>query len=122
MTRDDRRWPDSVYGVGDEPDARVSLANERTLLAWVRTALALIAGGVAVDALGLAGAVSTRPWLAVLLIVIGLAAAVGGWFRWMAAERVIRLRHPLLSARLPLVVVLGVVVVGLGLVAVVLWG
>ncbi|WP_107706011.1 YidH family protein [Nocardioides allogilvus] len=122
MTRDDRRWPDSVYGVGDEPDARVSLANERTLLAWVRTSLALIAGGVAVDALGLAGAVSTRPWLAVLLIVIGLAAAVGGWFRWMAAERAIRLRHPLLSARLPLVVVLGVVVVGLGLVAVVLWG
>ena len=29
------------------PDYRFSLANERTLLAWLRTALALIAGGVA---------------------------------------------------------------------------
>lgn len=34
---------------GDEPDIdyRFSLANERTFLAWIRTALALVAGGVA---------------------------------------------------------------------------
>jgi putative membrane protein len=31
-----------------EPDYRFTLANERTFLAWIRTALALIAGGVAV--------------------------------------------------------------------------
>jgi putative membrane protein len=30
-----------------DPDYRFSLANERTFLAWVRTALALLAGGVA---------------------------------------------------------------------------
>ena len=45
-----RRFPRRVYGVGTEPDARFSLANERTFLAWIRTALALIAAGVALEA------------------------------------------------------------------------
>jgi putative membrane protein len=31
---------------GTEPDYRFTLANERTFLAWIRTALALLAGGV----------------------------------------------------------------------------
>jgi putative membrane protein len=31
-----------------EPDYRFTVANERTFVAWIRTALALIAGGVAV--------------------------------------------------------------------------
>ena len=30
---------------GEEPDYRFTLANERTFLAWVRTALGLLAGG-----------------------------------------------------------------------------
>ena len=33
---------------GEEPDARFSYANERTFLAWNRTALALIGVGLAV--------------------------------------------------------------------------
>lgn len=47
------RWPGAVYDEGEEPDPRFSLANERTFLAWLRTALALLAGGVAVRALDL---------------------------------------------------------------------
>ena len=39
----DRRFPRSVYGEGEEPDPRFSLANERTFLAWLRTALAMYA-------------------------------------------------------------------------------
>ncbi len=35
---------------GEEPDPRFTLANERTFLAWIRTSLALLAGGVAVEA------------------------------------------------------------------------
>lgn len=42
----DARRPRSVYGQGAEPDPRFSMANERTALAWMRTALALVAGGV----------------------------------------------------------------------------
>ena len=47
------RFPRWVYGVGTEPDARFSLANERTFLAWVRTSLAFSAAGVALEALSL---------------------------------------------------------------------
>ena len=50
----DHRRPQWVYGVGEEPDYRFSLANERTFLAWVRTALGLLGGGVAVEAFGVA--------------------------------------------------------------------
>lgn len=45
-----RRFPASVYRVGDEPDPRFSLANERTFLAWIRTSLGLTAGAVAMEA------------------------------------------------------------------------
>lgn len=44
----DQRQPASVYGRGDEPDPRFWMANERTALAWMPTALALVAAGVAI--------------------------------------------------------------------------
>ena len=47
----DRRFPRSVYGEGEEPDPRFSLANERTFLAWLRTALAMYAAAFALEAL-----------------------------------------------------------------------
>jgi putative membrane protein len=61
-----------------EPDARFSLANERTFLAWNRTALALVAGGLAIvqftdDALGPVGA-----RLAVGLPLVCLGAVLAG--------------------------------------------
>ena len=39
--------PARAASVGSQPDYRFSLANERTFLAWLRTGLALIAGGLA---------------------------------------------------------------------------
>ena len=53
-----------------------SLANERTFLAWIRTALALLAGGVALEALGLGIHPGYRLAASVLLIVTGILAAV----------------------------------------------
>jgi uncharacterized membrane protein YidH (DUF202 family) len=70
-----------VYGVGEEPDARFSFANERTMLAWVRTALGLLAAAVVLDAVPLSMAEPVRRGLAALLVV--LACRDRG--RWVGA-------------------------------------
>jgi inner membrane protein YidH len=111
-------WPAWVYGTGSEPDYRFSLANERTFLAWIRTALALVAGGVALDALD-RGTGTVRAALPVALLVLGGGCAAVGWMRWAAAERAIRRRDPLpasalttvLAAAVGLVAVAGAVLV-----------
>lgn len=79
-----------------EPDARFTLANERTFLAWQRTALALLAGAVAVQQLGedLEPAWA-RPALGLLCIAMSLLTSVGGLLRWRAVERAVRTGAPL---------------------------
>ncbi|MFC6288200.1 YidH family protein [Nocardioides sp. GCM10027113] len=114
-----RRWPAWVYGSGEEPDYRFSFANERTFLAWIRTALALIAGGVALDAfdLGMRGGVDHV--VAAVTVLLGLGAAVAAWWRWAVAERAIRHRRPLpaqtYSVALTAVVVVVAVVLLIGM-------
>jgi putative membrane protein len=78
-------------------DYRFSLANERTFLAWIRTALALLAGGVLLDQFS----TKLSPHLMVLAlsILLGfLATALCGmaYVRWRANE--IAMRH---ARRLP---------------------
>ena len=48
--RSRRRVSAWALGGGTEPDPRFTLANERTFLAWIRTSLAMVAGGIAVEA------------------------------------------------------------------------
>ena len=95
-----KRWPTAVYGTGREPDPRFSLANERTFLAWIRTALALLAGGVAVDAIDLSLSPVLHRGLAALLVTLGLVCALASWLRWARAERAMRRVEPLPSSRL----------------------
>ncbi len=117
----DRRWPRHVYGLGTEPDPRFSFANERTFLAWIRTALGFLAAGVAVaavaqlnDRLGIEVRLGS-----ILLILCGLVSGVTALARWMRNERAIRLNQPLpssglmpvLSAALVVVAVVAFVVV-----------
>jgi putative membrane protein len=104
-----------VYAVGSRPDPRFSLANVRTFLAWVRTSLALLAGGVALDAVDLDGPRGLQSVLAVALVVTGLVGAGVAWVRWAAAERAMRLRLPLpgTAALAVMAVVLMVVAAGL---------
>lgn len=94
-----------------EPDVRFSLANERTLLAYLRTAIGLIGAAVAVAhfledadlALVLAG----------FLLLGGAVAAIGGYRRFQEADRAIREGAPLrgdLTAPLLLVMLLGALV------------
>ena len=84
----------------DHPDYRFTPANERTLLAWLRTGLALVAGGVAVAQF--APDLGVR-WgsaaVAVALVLTGLGAAVGGYVRWRRNERAIAADRPLEPGR-----------------------
>jgi putative membrane protein len=95
MTADDRRFPRGVYSRGSEPDGRFSLANERTFLAWVRTALALLAAGVALEALDLPVEPRLRLAASVVLLVLGILAPAQAWFGWARTERALRERRPL---------------------------
>lgn len=97
MESPDRRWPRWVYGDGHEPDPRWSFANERTFLAWIRTSLALIAAGIALDAFDVPVRASLKTPLAVLLLSLGLSTAAAAWIRWARAERAMRRREPLPS-------------------------
>jgi putative membrane protein len=85
---------------GEEPDYRFSLANERTFLAWVRTALALLAGGVVLEQFSAQiGPHAVIVVLAVVLSVISAVLSVIAYVRWRANE--IAMRH---GRRLPITV------------------
>ena len=98
---------------GTEPDPRFTLANERTFLAWIRTSLALLAGGVAVEAFmaDLLGP-ELRKTIAVLLLVLALVIGGGSFFRWLNVERAMRSKTPL-----PLPLIAPVLAIGGALVA-----
>ncbi|WP_263262485.1 DUF202 domain-containing protein [Pseudomonas sp. RIT-PI-S] len=85
-----------VLGGGTEPDPRFTLANERTFLAWIRTALALMAGGIAVEAFtAQVFAADARKLLAILLLSLGLILSACAGLRWLKVERAMRHGRPL---------------------------
>lgn len=89
------RFPNGVFGQGVEPDARFTLANERTFLAWIRTSLALLAGSIAVHT----PAVALDRWVenALSLVLLSIAgfAVSQSWRRWRRVEIAIRTGQPL---------------------------
>lgn len=85
--------------VGDDPDYRFTLANERTFLAWVRTALALAAGGLA--AIHLLPEAFGSEVLGIALLALAFFTAATSYRRWYRAEVAIRLGQPLPASRLP---------------------
>jgi putative membrane protein len=105
-------------GVGNTPDYRFSLANERTFLAWIRTGLALVAGGLAVAAfvpnLRLAG---VREVLAVGLVLLGAVVMIRAVDHWARSERAMRLGDPLPPSRFPAVLAVVLCLGALGLLA-----
>jgi putative membrane protein len=96
--------------VGTEPDPRFTLANERTLLAWNRTGLALIAAGLAVAQFLKVDVGAAPLLLAVPLIAFGAALSLGSYRQWQRIELALRLRRPLPKSPLPHILIYGVVV------------
>ena len=97
-----------------EPDARFTYANERTFLAWNRTALALIATGVAATQLLPEFHVhGGRQILGIPLIALGALVAATSFTQWKANERAMRQRRPLPKSAMPLVLSIGIGVMSL---------
>jgi putative membrane protein len=106
---------------GLEPDYRFTLANERTFLAWQRTALGLLAAAVAVvqfvPELSIPGA---RHVLGLLLAVLAIVTSGMGLVRWEQADRAIRRGGSLPRHPTPAYLAVGLIVVGLIAVALVI--
>ncbi|MFF8019347.1 DUF202 domain-containing protein [Streptomyces sp. NPDC007929] len=121
-----RLWfaPERMRDEGGTPDYRFSLANERTFLAWIRTAVALVVGGFAVG-LFLTGLwAPVRIGTALTLLAAGALVALRATHHWVRCERAVRRGEELPVSRFPVLLSLVVGMVGLVMLAVVLsrWG
>jgi putative membrane protein len=95
------RRPDPDY----EPDPRFVLANERTFLAWSRTAIALIVGGLGIVQLlpPFAGVPYGRHAIGVPLIALGAGMAAAAYWEWTRNQAALRRGAPLPRSVLPLI-------------------
>ena len=90
----------NISRLGEAPDYRFSLANERTFLAWIRTALGFLAAGVGLDQLAPDFATPLiREVLALLLCLIAGVLAIYGYLRWLRNEKAMRLKQDLPCTR-----------------------
>jgi inner membrane protein YidH len=106
---------------GSDPDPRFTFANERTFLAWNRTALALIAAGLAAAQFLKFNLHGLRLVIAVPLIALGAALALASYLHWEDSERAMRLRQPLRYSWMPRLLTGGITVIAVcgGILAVV---
>ncbi|MGP4092587.1 YidH family protein [Streptomyces sp. KR55] len=124
LVRNVRLWfaPQRIRAEGVTPDYRFSLANERTFLAWLRTALALIGGGFAVDQFLPDLSRGWRVGLALALLAAGVLCSLRAVNHWMRCERAMRQGEDLPVSRFPALLSLVVAVVAVAMVVVVLVG
>nr|WP_277614573.1 DUF202 domain-containing protein [Enterobacter nematophilus] len=106
---------------GKTPDYRFTLANERTFLAWIRTALALMAGAVGIEQFSpQLSSVGLRTTLTALLLSAASALGIIAWRRWRHNEYAMRLGSDLPYTR-GLLLLGGFIMVLAVLLAVMLW-
>ena len=101
------------------PDPRFTQANERTYLAWVRTALAFIAGGLAVEQLLDSGR-AARLAVSIPLILLGGFMGVAGYLRFQQAERAIRRGEALDPSGVPRLLAVAFVLLSVGAIVLVI--
>ncbi|GAB3390693.1 DUF202 domain-containing protein [Humibacter soli] len=114
------RWRDS----GQDPDYRFSLANERTFLAWIRTALAILAGAVLLEEFSShIGPHWVTVVLAVVLGALSAVLAVIAYVRWRANEIAMREGRRLpLTVAIPLIAAVVLAVAAILTVLLVIYG
>lgn len=96
--------------MSEELDYRYSLANERTYLAWVRTGLALIAGGIAIRIfISDAGGSWLLSVAAVGFSVLGGVLTVTSYRHWLDVQKAMQAGAPLPTQRGPLILTIGMV-------------
>lgn len=105
------------------PDVRFSFANERTFLAWIRTALGLVTAGLAVTQLlppfDFPGG---RRLIGLPLIGLGIAIALLCFHNWRANEHSMLNDEPLPKSPLPWIAATVVSIVAvLGFLLVLFW-
>ena len=90
-----------------EPDARFTLANERTFLAWNRTALALVVAGLGIVQLlpPFPGVPWGRHALGVPLIALGAVVSVTAYLEWRRNQTALRRSEPIPQSVLPRILV-----------------
>jgi putative membrane protein len=88
---------------GTEPDPRFTFANERTFLAWSRTALALVVAGLGIVQLlpPFPGVPAGRHLLGVPLIALGAVLAVVAYAEWVRNQHALRRGEPLPQSNMP---------------------
>ncbi len=110
---EDRVEP-GASGDGTEPDARFTFANERTFLAWTRTALALVVAGLAI--IQLLPPFPGVPWgrhvIGVPLIVLGAVISMTGYSEWARSQRALRRGEPLPRSVLPWILAVTITAIG----------
>ncbi|MFG3508409.1 YidH family protein [Streptomyces sp. NPDC047821] len=119
-----RLWfaPQRIREEGTTPDYRFSLANERTFLAWLRTALALVGGGFAVDQFLPDLRWGVRVGMALALLGAGALCALRAVNHWVRCEQAMRRDEDLPVSRFPTLLSLAVGLVAGAMVVVVLFG
>lgn len=119
-----RLWlaPQRLRAEGRTPDYRFSLANERTFLAWIRTALALVAGGMAVDQFLTGMSWGARTAIALALLAGGGLCALRAVNHWVRCERAMRRGEDLPASRFPVLLSLATAVAALVVVGSVVLG
>ena len=117
-----RLWfaPGRLRSVGTTPDYRFSLANERTFLAWIRTALALVGGGIAVAQF--LQVPYLREGIAIVLFGLGTACALRAVNHWIRNEVAMRRGEDLPESRFPATLAVAIALGAAALLGIVLVG
>jgi putative membrane protein len=99
---------------GTEPDPRFTFANERTFLAWSRTALALVVAGLGIVQLlpPFPRVPQGRHLLGLPLIALGAVLAVAAYAEWVRSQRALRRGLPLPQSVLPWLLAATITIVG----------